>query len=152
MPEGTPIVAAMDGTVRLARGDSRTGGCDSKFANDANYVVVTHEKGLETQYLHFSQVLVRAGDRVKAGDILGLAGSTGWACGAHLHFKVARTEGEGWNNPSVPALIAGYGDPAVDTLVASMPCGPPAPEVREAKKSPPDGGTQLPKITATIVR
>jgi murein DD-endopeptidase MepM/ murein hydrolase activator NlpD len=149
MPEGTAVVAAMDGVVRLARGDSRTGGCDPKFAADANYVVVVHQNGLETQYLHFSQVLVRVGDRVKAGDILGLAGVTGWACGAHLHFKVALTEGTGWNNPSVPAQINGYGDPDVDTIILSKPCATP---VREAKKTPTDGGTPLPKVTASIVK
>ena len=39
MPEGVPIVAAMDGTVRLARGDSTQGGCDPRYARFANYVV-----------------------------------------------------------------------------------------------------------------
>src|SRR5678815_3351767 len=55
MPEGTPVVSAYDGVVRLARGDSSTGGCDARFAPFANYVVVDHENGLETQYLHFSK-------------------------------------------------------------------------------------------------
>jgi hypothetical protein len=36
---------------------------------------------------------------------------------------VARTVGSGWNNPSVPALIAGYGDPVRDTLIAAPACG-----------------------------
>src|SRR5262245_58557838 len=53
MPEGTPVVAAYDGVVRLARGDSARGGCDVRFAPFANYVVVDHGNGLETQYLHF---------------------------------------------------------------------------------------------------
>jgi murein DD-endopeptidase MepM/ murein hydrolase activator NlpD len=149
MPEGTPIVAAMDGAVRLARGDSRTGGCDPKFAPDANYVVLAHDNGLETQYLHFSQVLVHPGDKVRAGDLLGLAGSTGWACGSHLHFKVARAEGSGWNNPSIPAEISSYGDPEVDTLILSKPCAPPS---LDASKTPTDGGTPLPKVTAAVVR
>src|SRR5687768_16201755 len=51
MPEGTPVVAARDGVIRMARGDSSTGGCDPKFAPQANYVVVDHKDGLETQYL-----------------------------------------------------------------------------------------------------
>src|SRR5438552_18035661 len=55
MPEGTPVVAAYDGVVRLARGDSSAGGCDARFAPYANYVVVDHQNGLETQYLHFSK-------------------------------------------------------------------------------------------------
>lgn len=122
MPEGTPIVAARDGTVRMARGDSTEGGCDEKFASKANYVVVSHGDGLETQYLHFSAVVVKPGERVKQGQLLGFSGATGWSCGPHLHFKVAKETGRGWNNPSVPARIAGYGDPVRDTRVAAPVC------------------------------
>ena len=122
MPEGTPIVAARDGMVRMARGDSTEGGCDEKFASKANYVVVSHGDGLETQYLHFSAVVVKPGERVKQGQLLGFSGATGWSCGPHLHFKVAKETGRGWNNPSVPARIAGYGDPVRDTRVAAPVC------------------------------
>jgi len=130
MPSGVPIVAAGDGTVRLARGDSAKGGCDPSFAPDANYVVISHPNGLETQYLHLESVVVTAGDKVKAGDLLGYSGKTGWACGSHLHFKAARADGSGWNNPSVPARIKGYGDPNVESWVASPQCAQaPAPAV-----------------------
>jgi len=122
MPEGVPIVAALDGLVRVARGDSQIGGCDPRFAADANYVVLAHDSGWETQYLHFSKVVVTAGQRVRAGQLLGYSGKTGWACGPHLHFKVARAEGPGWNNPSVPARIRGYGDPVLDTLIDAGAC------------------------------
>jgi murein DD-endopeptidase MepM/ murein hydrolase activator NlpD len=122
MPEGTPIVAARDGLVRMARGDSTEGGCDEKFAPKANYVVVSHGDGLETQYLHFSAVVVKPGERVKQGQLLGFSGATGWSCGPHLHFKVAKETGRGWNNPSVPAKIVGYGDPVRDTRVAAPLC------------------------------
>ncbi len=122
MPEGTPITAAADGVVRLARGDSKMGGCDSAFAKFANYVVVTHANGVETQYLHFSSVAVKQGQKVKAGELLGLSGATGWACGAHLHFKVATPKGSGWNNPSVPARLVGYGDPNVNALIVAPSC------------------------------
>jgi hypothetical protein len=122
MPEGTPIVAAKDGTVRMARGDSTEGGCDEKFAPKANYVVISHGDGLETQYLHFNAVVVKPGERVKQGQLIGFSGATGWSCGPHLHFKVARETGRGWNNPSVPARITGYGDPLRDTRVAAPLC------------------------------
>lgn len=130
MPVGTPVVAAADGVVRMARGDSRFGGCDESMAKWANYVVISHPGGYETQYLHFSQVAVKAGDKVKAGELIGYSGETGWACGAHLHFKVARAERSGWNNPSVPARILGYGDPQVETVIASPSCK--APDVMAA--------------------
>jgi len=125
MPEGTPVVAALDGVVRLARGDSTEGGCDPAMARKANYVVIESDGGLETQYLHFSSVSVEAGQHVRRGDLLGYSGKTGWACGAHLHFKVATPTSAGWNNPSVEARLAGFGDPALESWVSSPPCAAP---------------------------
>jgi murein DD-endopeptidase MepM/ murein hydrolase activator NlpD len=162
MPEGTPVVSAYDGVVRLARGDSATGGCDPRYAPFANYVVVNHRNGLETQYLHFSKVMVKPGDLVKAGDLLGYSGKTGWACGAHLHFKVARAVGPGWNNPSVHVQITGHGDPQLDAEVAAPACKPP--ELQIATKeptpqdlaapalgaSPPASAPAAPAATATV--
>jgi hypothetical protein len=124
MPVGTPVVAAMNGVVRMARGDSSTGGCDPAFAKDANYVVIDGPRGYETQYLHFSRVVVNAGEQVHVGQLLGYSGETGWACGAHLHFKVAKPVTQGWNNPSVPARLDGYGDPTLESIVASAACKP----------------------------
>src|SRR3954471_23411431 len=66
MPEGTPVVSAYEGVVRLARGASASGGCAPPYPPLARYVVVDHRNGLETQYLHFSKVVVRPGDVVKA--------------------------------------------------------------------------------------
>jgi murein DD-endopeptidase MepM/ murein hydrolase activator NlpD len=155
MPEGTPVVSAYDGVVRLARGDSAMGGCDAKYAPFANYVVVDHQNGLETQYLHFSKVVVKAGDHVKAGDLLGYSGKTGWACGAHLHFKVARATGPGWNNPSVHANISGYGDPQLDAEIVAPKCELPKVQVAtkeptaEELASPAKGGTTVP-AAATV--
>lgn len=122
MPEGTPVVAAQDGVVRMARGDSTVGGCDMRFAPFANYVVVEHANGMETQYLHFSRVTVKAGQPVRRGELLGFSGETGWSCGAHLHFKVAQRRTEGWNNPSLPARLVGYGDPDRGTLIVAPSC------------------------------
>src|SRR5215471_17648114 len=124
-PEGTPVVAALDGVVRLARGDSDEGGCDPSMARKANYVVIESEGGLELQYLHFSSVSVTAGQRVHRGELLGYSGKTGWACGAHLHFKVATPVSAGWNNPSMEARLQGYGDPVLESWVSSPPCTAP---------------------------
>jgi murein DD-endopeptidase MepM/ murein hydrolase activator NlpD len=157
MPEGTPVVAALDGVVRLARGDSEEGGCDPSMARKANYVVLEHAHGLETQYLHFSVVSVTPGRKVRRGDLLGYSGKTGWACGAHLHFKVAVPVSAGWNNPSVEARLAGFGDPALETWVSSLPCValPAVAEQREAPaphpESPPEvrQGTVAPASLAS---
>ncbi|MBI3182790.1 MAG: M23 family metallopeptidase [Myxococcales bacterium] len=123
MPEGEPIVAAMPGVVRLARGDSIIGGCDAAFAREANFVVISHDGGIETQYLHFSKVVVKPAEAVQQGQLIGYSGRTGWACGSHLHFKVARAESPSWNNRSIPARIEGHGDPGFGVRVDAPPCG-----------------------------
>jgi murein DD-endopeptidase MepM/ murein hydrolase activator NlpD len=149
MPEGTPIVAARDGTVRLARGDSTEGGCDEKLASKANYVVISHGNGLETQYLHFSAVVVKPGEHVKQGQLIGFSGATGWSCGPHLHFKVAKETGKGWNNPSVPARITGYGDPVRDTRVAAPLCRDTQESLMAAQEPSRTGGPVVSLSSAT---
>lgn len=74
---GTPVKAAFDGRVRVSGWHSGYG----------NLVVIRHENGLETFYGHLSKRLVKPGDWVKAGDEIGLGGSTGRSSGPHLHFE-----------------------------------------------------------------
>ena len=76
---GDPIYSTFDGIVRI-RSYDRSG--------YGYYVVVRHKNGLETLYGHMSKILVDVGQEVKAGDILGLGGSTGRSTGPHLHFEV----------------------------------------------------------------
>ncbi|UXP31080.1 peptidoglycan DD-metalloendopeptidase family protein [Reichenbachiella agarivorans] len=76
---GDSVKVAFDGIVRLAMYDRYGYG---------NYVLVRHYNGLETLYGHLSKRLVVAGDVLKAGDVLGLGGSTGRSSGPHLHFEV----------------------------------------------------------------
>lgn len=127
VPEGTPVLAARDGVVRLVRSDSVRGGCDRSFGPDANYVILAHEDGLETQYLHFSKIFVRLGQKVRAGTPLGEIGRTGFSCGSHLHFQLQRTKAEVWAGQSVPARFREIGDPAVDQEIVSGNC-PVAPQ------------------------
>lgn len=77
---GAKVVAAFDGIVRIAETSDNTGGY-------GNLVVIRHENGLETYYGHFSKLLVTSGDVVRAGDVIGLGGSTGRSTGPHLHFE-----------------------------------------------------------------
>jgi murein DD-endopeptidase MepM/ murein hydrolase activator NlpD len=122
VPEGTQVLAARDGTVRLVRSDSGRGGCDRSFGPDANYVVLSHENGLETQYLHFSRVFVRLGQPVRSGAVIGEVGRTGFSCGAHLHFQLQRAREAVWAGQSVPASFRGIGDPGADEEVVSGNC------------------------------
>jgi len=55
-----------------------------------NCVVISHGNGFETYYGHLSKILIKAGQRVKAGDKIGRIGSTGRSTGPHLHYEVHR--------------------------------------------------------------
>ena len=76
---GDSVRVVADGVVRIAKYDRRGFG---------NYVVVRHKNGLETLYGHFSKTLVRVGQEVSAGEIIGLGGTSGRSTGSHLHFEV----------------------------------------------------------------
>ena len=75
---GDTIRATFDGKVRLVSYDRRGYG---------HYVVVRHGNGLESLMGHMSRVLVRENEEVKAGDPVGLGGSTGRSTGPHLHLE-----------------------------------------------------------------
>ena len=75
---GDTIRAAFDGKVRVV--DFQAGGY-------GNVVVIRHPNGLETVYGHLSRHLTKQGATLKAGDPIGLAGSTGRSTGTHLHFE-----------------------------------------------------------------
>lgn len=72
------IYAAFDGKVRLTNYEARGYG---------NYVIIRHPNGLETVYGHLNRHLVKPEQTVKAGDPIGLGGSTGRSTGPHLHFE-----------------------------------------------------------------
>lgn len=80
---GSEILAFMGGTV------ADTG----KNEIYGNYVLIDHGSELSSFYGHMSKVTVSAGDRVSAGDKIGVIGSTGKSTGVHLHFEV-RVNGE----------------------------------------------------------
>jgi murein DD-endopeptidase MepM/ murein hydrolase activator NlpD len=78
LPEGTPYHAAKAGVVILARWHGGYG----------NAVIIDHGNGIQTVYGHASKLLVKEGQRVEAGQVLGLIGNTGYSFGAHLHFEI----------------------------------------------------------------
>jgi len=75
---GDPVYAVFDGVVRIA-----------KYSPSYGYVVVVrHFNGLETVYAHFSKLLAMPGIPIRAGQPIGLGGSTGHSYGSHLHFEM----------------------------------------------------------------
>lgn len=78
-PQGTPIRSVGDGLVEEAQYKS----------NNGNYVKVRHNGTYTTQYLHMSRIdgSVRAGTRVRQGQVIGYVGSTGLATGPHLCYR-----------------------------------------------------------------
>lgn len=78
---GTPVVATADGVVRQALTTSYRMG---------KYVVIDHGYGFQTRYGHLSAINVKAGQKVKRGDVIAMMGSTGYSTGPHLHYEVMR--------------------------------------------------------------
>lgn len=78
MPIGTPITAPSDGVVESVRSHYAAG----------RYVVIRHDNGYRTRYLHLSKPLVSRGERVTMGQRIALSGNTGRSTGPHLHYEV----------------------------------------------------------------
>jgi murein DD-endopeptidase MepM/ murein hydrolase activator NlpD len=76
---GDPVYSSFDGIVRIKSYDRNGYGY---------YVVVRHKNGLETLYGHLSKFSVEIGQEVKAGELIGLGGSTGRSSGPHLHYEI----------------------------------------------------------------
>ncbi len=76
---GTPIYATGDGIVKKA---------DAKVSGFGNHIEINHGFGYMTLYAHLSKYKVKAGQKVKRGDIIGYVGSTGRSEAPHLHYEV----------------------------------------------------------------
>ena len=108
MKEGTGIYAAREGTVVKTKSDSNLGGVSRTFKKHANYITIEHSDGTLATYSHLKQngILVKVGESVRKGELLGYSGKTGYAQGAHLHFIVYRaTDGKG--RKSIPIKFIG---------------------------------------------
>lgn len=77
-PEGTPFYASHAGTIKLARFNGGYG----------LSIEIDNGNGILTIYGHASALLVSEGQRVEAGQLIGLVGNTGYSTGAHLHYEI----------------------------------------------------------------
>lgn len=78
---GTPIFAAAQGKVIVAKASGYNGGY-------GGLIIITHEKGIQTVYAHLRAVYVTSGQTVAQGEQIGELGNTGRSTGPHLHFEV----------------------------------------------------------------
>jgi murein DD-endopeptidase MepM/ murein hydrolase activator NlpD len=105
LDEGTPVHAARDGVVLAVKQDGTHGGVMSQDAADGNFIKVMHDDATWAIYAHlqYHGAEVQPGERVKAGQRIGLSGATGLASGPHLHFAVYRAD---WMGPrSIPTVF-----------------------------------------------
>lgn len=79
-PTGTPVMAAADGKIIFAGNNGGYG----------NLIRLQHNATLTTFYGHLSKILVKNGQRVRQGKIIGMVGSTGLSTGPHLHYGMER--------------------------------------------------------------
>jgi len=78
---GTPIYATADGVVIQE---------DEGYSGYGVMVLINHGRGYKTVYAHLSKKLVKSGQKVKRGDVIGYMGSTGLSVGTHLHYEVIK--------------------------------------------------------------
>jgi murein DD-endopeptidase MepM/ murein hydrolase activator NlpD len=76
---GTPVYATGDGVVQKS---------DNTMSGYGNLIIISHGFGYQSYYAHLSKYKVRAGQRVKRGDVIGFVGSTGRSEAPHLHYEV----------------------------------------------------------------
>ena len=132
VPIGTPVFAAMDGTVLGFQPPGRTG----------RYVFLSHPGGRNTYYGHLSKPLVKPGQQVRQGQRIALSGNTGKSTGPHLHYETWRNgspvnpakylsgavlplgqkgaeAGGGWFDPL--AAVRALGDKITSSLTSKFP-------------------------------
>ena len=109
--KGAEICAANTGEVIAVYnscshnyGKSKSCGCGGGFGN---YCIIDHGGGYQTLYGHAGKIIVKEGQMVKTGDVLGYVGSTGHSTGYHLHFET-RIDGERVNPQGSKINLIGY--------------------------------------------
>jgi murein DD-endopeptidase MepM/ murein hydrolase activator NlpD len=94
MDEDLPIYAALDGVVVDLKIDSNIGGEGKEFEPMGNFIEIKHENEEYSEYEHIRKdgAVVKLGDKVEKGQLIGYTGATGWLAhlGPHLHFMVGK--------------------------------------------------------------
>lgn len=83
VPLNTPIKSPMPGVVDAV----------TSVGDGGNQVILKHDNGFKTGYAHLNKILVKKGDKIKQGDVIGLSGNTGKSTGPHLHLTLTDNSG-----------------------------------------------------------
>lgn len=81
LPTGTEVYATGDGQVVYTK---------TKFSGYGKYIMIKHGFGYKTLYAHLSEFIVRPGQKVKRGQVIGYSGNTGGSTAPHLHYEVIK--------------------------------------------------------------
>lgn len=90
LPEGAKVLATKRGKVIEIKDNSKEWGTTLKYVNKVNYVTIEHNDETYAEYLHlgFKKIVVKEGEKVKKGQLLGYIGYSGCMTETHLHFNV----------------------------------------------------------------
>lgn len=94
MKTGTSVYAAREGIVTELKEDGSKGGIKDQYLDEGNHILIRHNDGTTAGYWHLKQngALVKVGDTVKKGQLIGLSGNTGYSAFPHLHFWVYKND------------------------------------------------------------
>lgn len=111
-PIGTPVYAMRAGRVIGVRDKYPDTGGGKENASRFNYVQLEHPNGYRSSYIHLQQgfrrrVSIKAGDWVKAGELIGYTGNSGWSTAPHLHIEVSQANRRSKFSQTVPFSISG---------------------------------------------
>lgn len=123
-PVGTPVYATADGVVAFA--GQVPLGRSAHWYRYGNLVIVQNGDGFFTLFGHDERVEVRAGQRVKRGDLLATVGNTGWATSPRLYYEIRRRDAGGVYRPVDPLVyILDRHWPNADRLLVAARTAPP---------------------------
>lgn len=90
MKSGSIICAAREGVVIALKEDSDAGGLKVEYLSQGNHIIIQHADHSQAMYWHLKKdgVAVNVGDTIKAGQLIGYSGNTGYSAFPHLHFEV----------------------------------------------------------------
>jgi murein DD-endopeptidase MepM/ murein hydrolase activator NlpD len=108
-PKGTPVRATHDGVVSTSSFQYNA----KKGTGYGNHVTIDGAS-VRTLSAHLTDRNVKAGDTVKAGDIIGTVGTTGGVTGAHLHFETSQRTEKGWDRKDPQGMLSNSGLDCLD--------------------------------------